>query len=240
MAFYYNDPNFRNIVYALKAELEIYMSKFFKGDTSRLIYSSNAYALRARFEQLTETTTEQDSNNKFNFNLPFMNFKLMDATPDTSRNWQNTKMSTTGLWFPEIQRNLSIIPVKLIFDSTIFFDTFLDNTYFLTEILYEQLPESLISFDVDILGETAKMQGVISYNYSFQSRYNENEWLEKNKIHTQSLDFEVDTFLLRDNENPKLITVPKKYILNFKVKNCLGEVTDEEVYIKMEEEFEKQ
>ena len=236
MAFFYNDTNFRNVVYTVNDTILNYLAtKYLKGDTTRVVWSSNAYALRARYEQLTKQNYS-DSITTFNFNCPFINFRLSDITIDTNRNWKNYVMSSQGVYVEELKRNLKLLPVKLSYESTFFTDNNLDNIYIANEIIADSTPETIIPYDLQILSQTMPQQGIFSYNHSFASDYNEQEWLEKNKIYNQNLDFSIDVFLIKDRS--QIVSLSKTIFLNFRVQNNLGDITDEETDKIMEDTLE--
>lgn len=181
-----------------------YANMLFDGDQTRVIYASTEYALRKRAEDNP------------NLDLPFMNFRIDDIQNKTDRPWWNHGLHIHGLYVPELQRKLRMNPITITYDATVFYHKYKDTLVGHTELLWDDSNETNLKATIQIDGQDVHYPGMLGYNLNFQPSYNENDWLERNKISTISVNFEIETFLILDNVN---ITIPDTVLFNFLVEN---------------------
>lgn len=211
---YYDHSNFRDVYTAINIGIQAHLANaFLQGDITRVIYASTEFALRKR------------SQNNPNLDLPFCNFRISDITADTDRPWFNHELGAEGMFVPELARKIKIIPVSLTYDSTIFFHKYADTLFSFNMLHWDDTLETVIKAQVEIEGQQVSLPGVLGHSLTFNPTYNENDWLERNKINSISLNFQIDTFSIVDNVD---ITIPETVIFNFITQNELDQtaITD--------------
>jgi len=199
---YYDDPSFLNTIYAVDLTLITHFANmFFGGDQTRVIYSSNEYAFRKRSDQ-----------NKGNLELPFLNFKLKDIDLGHASRWHPGAYST-GVYIDALETKIRFAPMVLSYDVSFWSHTSFDNKYAFTNVTWDANNKTILAPYVTVDVEDVSYAAHLSYTgMSFEPQYNENDWLERNKIHSSSLDIEIETFNLIANTD---ITIPETLVFNF-------------------------
>lgn len=204
-SFYKNrhlDNNFINSIYSLDIAVELYFaSLFFNNDLTRIVYSSNEYCFRKRANQSDKSETPVWNN----VNLPFFNYYLTGTSDPTSRPWYSHYALINGIYIDELGFNIQINPVKFTYEATIWFSTDYDMKYALIPLYRDNNTESKIQFDVQVDNQTLSCLGINHYSITYNPAYKESDWLEKNKIRSISLDFNIDTFLLQGEHDVSLV-----------------------------------
>lgn len=186
---FYKNKNLLNTVYAVDIAIEQHHAGIlFDGDVSRIIYATNAYALRKR-----ANGQEWD-----NASLPFMNHKVVGMS-QVDRRWWNNHANLIGFYFPELERNVRITPVKLEYEATVFYHRDDELQYGFQEIWWDDSNETTFTPVIQINGTEVPFTGLLGYNLSYEPQYSEQDWLEQNKIHSMRLDFTVDTFFFKSD-----------------------------------------
>lgn len=195
--------DFQNVIYALDLKIiEHYASLVLEDDTSRIIIASNQYAFKERARL-----------NNSNLNLPFMNFWLTDVSPSTDRTLWNNIANIEGLFSNELGTKLRIIPAKLSYEASLWMNRFEDLVYAQTRIMDDDSNETILYPALEISGYNVPNPAFLGYNLNFRPNYNEQDWLEQNKIQSLGLDFEFDIVLIvSDSES---VYVTREIIFNF-------------------------
>ena len=184
---YYDLTNFRNTVYALNLKIEEhYSSLLLEGDATRIIYSDNSQALRKRAK-------DQD------WYLPFMNYKVNKIDGNTNRPWWNHYMNIAGVYIPELERKLRYTPIKVTYDSTLFLHRDDSLQYTIAKIIGDDSNETILSPIITIDDQEIQLQAILSYNFDYEPEFTESDWLDKNNIHSITLNFEFDYQIISDN-----------------------------------------
>ena len=221
MPGFYADQNFLNTKYSMDIAIEAHFTNLILQDEStRMVYASNDYALRRRAKG-------QDYNN---LNLPFMNYRIDDyafgATP-----WWNNRLFSRGLYLPELGQNIRMSPVSLNYEATFWAHRDEETLYAFSELRFDADSKTTLTANIDISGIEVPFPGQLSYtNLDFTPKYNEQDWLERNKIHTITLDFAVITWIMKTNLD---ITIPTKAILSFQATHGLEDTTSYEETINL-------
>jgi hypothetical protein len=194
--------NFLNIFYSANIALENYFTNWlFHGEKDRMIYASTEYAFRRRIELKSQDPTSVSLNT---LDFPFMNYRgTMLGTTD--RPWKNQNLFSTGIYIPELEQKVRINPVTFEYDATIFCHRDDELQYLSSELAWDNEQETQleknIDYSISIDGNDIILPGLIEYNLNHDTMYNENDWLQQNKVHTVEADFTLQTFLLK-LENP--------------------------------------
>jgi hypothetical protein len=191
---FYTDSNFLNVVYATDIALENYFSSLlFSGDLTRVVYSSNDYAFRKRSD-----------DKKGNLDLPFLNYKLNNFEPGERLRWNLTAYQT-GLYIPELTAKIQYAPITLSYQSSFWVHRWDDLIYAYDLLIAEFDNKTLIEPVVQIGSEQLKLSALVKFELEFNPTYTEQDWLDRNKISSISLDFTVDIFRLRTNFDITLV-----------------------------------
>lgn len=203
------DNNFINSFYALDFSIEKYFaSMLFNDDLTRIVYSSNEYSMRRRANQLDKSETPVWNN----ANLPYFNYYLTGVGIPTSRAWYSHVSLVNGLYIDELGYNVQINPVKLTYEATVWYSVDYDMRLALIPLMRDDATESKIQFDVQVDNQTLSCLGINHYNITYNPSYKEQDFLERNKIRSISLDFNIDTFLLQGEKDVSLV---KEIIFSF-------------------------
>ena len=201
-SFYYKD-NFENdwdsqpCAYALDLEIENYFSNLLRFPLDRIIYASNDFTFK-----------ERTKKNDGQLNLPYMNYYRIGYS-DVDRKWWNNYANAFGLmdiggktYYKDTKCLIRLVPIKIEYESTIFFSQQKDCEYAYSRILLENSNETLIYPKLNIKGETEEDDVILkniaiqNMDLEFNPTYNESDWLVNNKIWTISMDLSYDTFLV--------------------------------------------
>ena len=214
---YYNKAAFNNVYLSSIIALNDYLvSVYFPDEPTRLIYASNDFAFRRR--QMLQNSDEEDSS-KFqvnSLNMPFMSFSVSSGgiSADTERMLKNNQLEKTGIMDWTIKKKIRLSPVKIDFEATYFSTEEIDIQYVMSLLQWDGASETLIKPEIEIDGHTFCNYGsldITSINY--RPTYNENDWLEKNKIRTISMSFALDTYLILIDDSS--FWIPKTVLLSF-------------------------
>ena len=161
-----------------------------------MVYSSSGYAFRRRLE-LQDTTNSQISRN--NLNLPFMNFSINSngVKNGGERQWWNHTLNHAGVFVPEIQKKLRLNPIEIQYDSTLFVGEEIDSMFAFSEILWDDSNETILRPKLEIDGLEFANIAVLGYNVSYNTTYNESDWLEKNRIRALDINMNLQTFMVQ-------------------------------------------
>ena len=206
---YYQDASFVNVLYIIDLSLISHFSNMlFGGDQTRVIYSSNDYAFRNRSE-----------NNDSNLNMPFMNFRLKSHEVGERIRW-NLPANSQGVYIDQLEAKVKFSPIKLNYEASIWFHRDFDIKYAFNEIVWDSDNKTLLKPHATINSATDPVVPVdvefpahLGYDGpSLDPQYNEKDWLEKNNIHSATIDFEIQSFALKVNTD---ITIPTDLLFNF-------------------------
>lgn len=195
--FYSHDKgveNYRNIVYYLDLALEKYLGKLYlKNQLDRLIWSDSDWALRKR-----AGNTDTDNT----LNLPFINYKMTDASNDTDRTLFNHSMFSQGIYIPEAEAHVKIVPVQFEYDITFWCNRDEELVYALHTSLFESGNETVIYPEILLdNGKIIKSPAFVTYGISYNDIYSQEDFIVNNKIRTLSIPFTIDTYLIKDAGN---------------------------------------
>ena len=222
MPSFFDGKNFLNITYAIDIGIiNHYAALLFENDVTRIIYSSNAYAFRKRSKE-----------NSGNLTLPFINFKLIKYEPARKIQW-HARARTTGEYISDVSQYISYIPVRLEYEATFWCNRDDELRYAYNKFLFESdIKTEIEDISVEVKDEESEENVEIALfarlsftNLSFEPTYTEKDWLDRNKIHSCSFSFALDTFNLNTNSN---ICIPTQAILEFAIDNGHDDYSYEE------------
>lgn len=199
---YYTDSNFLNTFYSTDlAIIDHFASMLFGDDQTRVEYASNTYALRHR----------SNKNNGL-LNLPFLNFKIIDGDAGDRELW-NAEMYTKGVYIPSLAQKVICAPITYTYEATFWCHTDFDMRYAYNQFHFDSDNQTDLTATVEINSTEIPIHiGFIYSNIELDPEYNEQDWLERNKVHSISLSFEAHTFALQSNTS---IYIPERVLFNF-------------------------
>ena len=203
----------RTLYIALKEYLG---NTFFRGDQKRVLYSSNAYALRKRYSEGTNQVLD----------LPFMNFRLTSVSNDTLRPWKNSTVRTLGIYIDEIKQKIVMVPVTFSYEGSLWYHTDKDNIYAAGLLLRANRDETIIRPLIIVNTVEIPYYALVSFNINFEPQYTEVDWLTQNKIHSIGITIDVQTFLFDDNTD---VSIPESVLLEFSHNNDLNMDNPDEI-----------
>ena len=199
---YYADKNFINTTYACDIAVENHLANMlFNDDLTRIIYASNAYAFRERSDDNTGV-----------LEMPFLNYKLSNYEHGP-RIWWNIASYTQGVYISELEAKIQYSPVTLHYECSVWCNRDDELNYIASEINFDADNKTSITPVVSIESNDLNLNALLSYtNNTYDPEYNEVDFLTKNKIHSMSINFTLDTFSLKYNND---ITIPTTAVLEF-------------------------
>jgi len=205
---------------------------FTEDETTRVFIASNAYALRDRSDSV--------AGSQSNLDYPFMNFKRTAWENDFQR--RSRRGYYNGVYIDEVGTKIKYNPVIFSFEGTIWTNTESDMVEFQRRISWDS--NNTTEFDVllTIKNTQIPLTVYLNYNnYDFDPQYNEQDWLNQDKIHTIGLTFTVTTFDIEVNEpssvekdkNPRLysgdsFSETEEVIYEYSVKTLNGTISGKE------------
>ena len=210
---FYKNQNFLNMVYAVDIAIENHLKGLlFLDQSDRIVYASNAYALRKRSDQ-----------NNGELNLPFLNYWLRNEEPGP-RPWWNSSSYTKGVYISELAAKVRYAPITLTYEVSYWCHRDDELKYAISEINFDSDNKTLLTPTVEIDSIDFPFTAALSYSGNqYEPTYNENDWLERNNIHTASLDLTLDTMSLKTNY---AITIPTEVILKMYAFAQDGDLSD--------------
>jgi len=206
--FFNHDNNFINTIYAANIAIENHFANYLlNSELDRVVYASNSYALRKRSNK-----TPWDVSF-----LPFMNYEFSDLEDGTDRPIWNSSAKIRGSFLKELGKSVRFTPITINYEASVWYNQPLDNLFALTEVIWDNTNETILDFFVNMTttdGDIVpvKLFAILGYNFSYNPQYNQSDWLTENKINTIGLNFEIQTYLLKDDVS---VSIPEEVVFNF-------------------------
>ncbi len=223
--FYYDHTTDSSTQLALDISIINYLSKvLYNNDITRTLYASNAFCFRERLDQQRKTANRAGAGPALNtLDFPFTNFWQLNEGAPTERGWRNALMVKQGFWVDELQTNLQIAPVDYSYQSTAFFkhERDLDKAY---DLLSWETQYPITFTDLSLTWRSADntqdltfpLPSVVTFDLQYNPTYNEQEWLEKERVLSMTLDFRVQTFRMKAMDpNSGNFWVPTQVLFDF-------------------------
>ncbi len=227
---YYSDTSFRSNQLALDIALKNYFStNLFKSDSTRVIYASNAYCYRERADRLRKNAGEPGRAVPNGLDFPFANLWQTQEPGESSHLWKEATALRQGLWIDELATKVMMAPVTHSYQATAHYSTMSDLDYAYSVMSWAsefpiELPLALTwqkagdpttPVDVDLFA-------LLKFSIEFNPEFNEQEWLNKEKIVTMTMDFTVETMRLKlADPDAGAFWVPDTVIFDYASKNSL-------------------
>ena len=226
---YYDFGLYRNTRYAINMAVETYLANvLFGGDGTRIVYSSTQYAFRERSSSLTP--------NLNNLEFPFLNYRMdkvdkVDPAQTARSQWKHVTNSS-GAYFPELSRKLRFTPMEIAYDSTIFYHRDDELQYGFDELIWEDSNDTTLYPVIEIDGEEIVFPAYFEYHLDYNPEYNETTALDSNRISSATLNFRVESLIIKDNFAGGNYCIPEKIVFDFLVMHGFDpdEIQSQETY----------
>jgi hypothetical protein len=189
MPSFYNNVRantYKNLTYALNIVLEEFLSrKYLERKLDRVIYSSTDFALVKR-------SSKEQWNNA---NLPFINYRVSNKENNGERNWATFEGASQGVFIDELKSKINFVPISISYDCTYWTNRFEDYNYISDLLLEDNALETKVPFELQYNDTLVRFPGIMSLNLDTSPQYSETDWLEKNNMHSISINPTVQTFL---------------------------------------------
>jgi len=212
MPSFYENKGFLNTVYAVDIAIENHLSGLlFDGNITRIEYSSLGYAFRKRLSSTINSS----------LNLPFLSYRIDDFKFGLP-SWWNARAQTKGVFIDELQKKIRLSPVTLQYEASFWCNRNDENQYAFTELRFDADNKTtlfpIISInDIDDNPLDIPFAGQLGYtNLKYDPKFKENDWIEQNRIHSIRLDFELLTFVMKENSD---VSIPLEVLMEFSSKH---------------------
>jgi hypothetical protein len=209
----YDMETFLNVFYAFHIYLETYFAnRLLGGDLSRVVWASNAYALRKRAPTDKDGDTIDDVSN---LRLPFINYKLTNMDFEEGSVWWNNYANVAGIYLPDMGKKYRVFPCTMTYEMT-YWCSRNDELYYASAFMtLDQSNETIVRYFIEDDGKQIELSANFSFELSdMDGEYDQNDWLEKNKIHNLALNPAVRTYMLFADSKDKF-NITEEAILNF-------------------------
>lgn len=234
-----------DVILSTTLELMNYFDNlFFLGDSSRVVYATNAYAFRARSQSLRGQENSDLQPNDLSF--PFMNFSVRQGGVSLADSvlYSNYQLKSSGVYIEELNKKAKLYPIVINFEGT-YFTTQMVDAHIVTSRAFEQgALETVLKPSIWYKGQEISNIAKVKFDdIVLDDQYNEADWLEKNRIHTVGFSLSVYTYLVDfypgiftgedkppfgsgdpdKDEDPSIsgFNIPKKILLYYAMRNNL-------------------
>jgi hypothetical protein len=196
----------------------------FKGDLSRVIFASEQFAFRRRYE-LVDTSKSYSTITPTNLNFPFAQYWPAGGWDIDDRD-RPANLTKFGFSTNRLDGNVRAIPVKSMFSITAFFNRDDDARIGHELMLYEKHPvRRLLYSEVVYEGKILSLPTNITVeSIQFNPSFTENDWLKNNRIIPLIISIAVRSYIVGYPHQPnslepgmtgEIAQLTEKSILNF-------------------------
>ena len=202
------------VAYALDLKIDEWVQNVLQFPSDRIIYASNDFTFRERTRNKKDNPISVGS-----LDLPYLSY-YRTGYSECDREWWNNYANLFGVLDIANERyeskvgKIRLTPVKVEYEATAFFSQEKDCEYALTEILHDASNETIL-FPELYVDENYTLKNIAIFNndIEFNPEFNENDWLEQNKIFTISMNWSFDTFLIIGCDNN--VSIAEEVIMEF-------------------------
>lgn len=220
-SFYYKDDFDSDwsaeqvVAYSLDLAIDEWVKETFEFPSDRIIYASNDFTFRERTRNRKDSPITVGS-----LNLPYLSY-YRTGYSECERAWWNNYANLFGVfdvanenYERQIGSKLNLHPIRIEYEAVAFFSQSKDCEYALSKVEYADSNETILFPMLKTSsGNDLKNIAIMSMDVEFNPEYNENDWLEQNKIFTISMNWYFDTFMLIGKDSN--FSIAKEVILDF-------------------------
>lgn len=200
---YYIYRSYVSTYYYVYMRLEEWLKEIiFRNDDSRTFLASDEYAFRRRFE-LTDTSKSYNDVEASSLQFPFANYWPLNTgwQPDTRIVANPAALVYAGVY--EGDTKIRAASVALPISITFYYDREDDARMAYEKLLFYTYNEHYYDINVPYAGNTLGIPFILRVNnLRFNPTFNETDWLNKNRIFTISVEFDIRTYILYPPEQP--------------------------------------
>lgn len=200
---YYIYRSYVSTYYYVYMRLEEWLKEIiFRNDESRTFLASDEYAFRRRFE-LTDTSKSYNDVEASSLQFPFANYWPLNTgwQPDTRIVANPAALVYAGIY--EGDTKIRAASVALPISITFYYDREDDARMAYEKLLFYTYNEHYYDINVPYVGNTLGIPFILRVNnLRFNPTFNETDWLNKNRIFTISVEFDIRTYVLYPPEQP--------------------------------------
>ena len=200
---YYIYRSYVSTYYYVYMRLEEWLKEIiFRNDESRTFLASDEYAFRRRFE-LTDTSKSYNDVEASSLQFPFANYWPLNTgwQPDTRVVANPAALVYAGVY--EGDTKIRAASVTLPISITFYYDREDDARMAYEKLLFYTYNEHYYDINVPYAGNTLGIPFILRVNnLRFNPTFNETDWLNKNRIFTISVEFNIRTYVLYPPEQP--------------------------------------
>jgi len=187
---------------------------------SRIEYASNEYTFRQR-----------TANNNGVLNLPYINYhvKAGGITYNNDFNWRNFSAYNTGIFVDELGKNIQLMPISVDYECT-FWCTRDDEAKYINSKVIHNLGTTRTPLPFSVMVKTTEIplfNRLVFDMSEIDGQYTERDWLERNKIHSVTMDFHVMGFALQTTADADDPVLPTSIIYEFTTAHEIDEAYTE-------------
>lgn len=202
---YFDHKTYSNVYYAAQIVVERFMSHILtRGDLSRVVWASDAYAFRKRHELVSQEVKGpfNGSYDASKLDFPFVNYYYDLGTfwePDDRPAAQQTSQIKKGLISAGLPDYMRTLPVKTTFTATAMYQRDDDARLAHEILMWEYLPKGPIVFYTTIQWRQTPIAVPVVITLDqpqFNPQFNETDWLKTHRIYPIKFSFTVRTYTL--------------------------------------------
>jgi hypothetical protein len=261
---YFNHSTYSNVYYTAQMVVERFLANIlFKNDLTRVVWASDAYAYRKRFELVAQSDKAmfEGSFRADQLDFPFLNYFYSGGnfwTPDDRVATQQAFQMKRGMMAAGLPDYLRILPVKTELTATAHFQRDDDARLAYEMLMWEMMPKGSILLSVTINWRDVPILlpvFITVEDLQFNPQFNETDWLKSQRIHplkfkmslrTYTLDYPIQEALTGTRRAPFLtgraedytskgVYLTEEVVLNFLADKGFGELPDEEAFEEIAE-----
>lgn len=217
---YVNPNSFFCVPYAFDIYIETFFSHlFYQDDMTRIVYAPDSMMFR-----------ERDRKNEGSLNMPYFTYYLNSIDSGTSNRMMFSQQANIqgidlGLT-EETGVKIRTVPTTLKYNINFIMNQPKDKLYVTSLIQQIESNETEFFADLVIEGSTkvVRLPGFVYFDIDTSPNFEEQEWLDKNKIIIVSANMDIETNLLFSETHGFAIT--EETIFNFLVSKDLADIDD--------------
>lgn len=199
---FYDHTSYPNIYYAAQIPLEYFLADvLMRHDLTRIVYSSNEYAFRRRFELSAGTGGELTPAS---LNLPFVNYWYNDFwQPDDRLYVTHTYSAMHGIWLEGYEGYLKILPVKATMVGAVYYSRDDDARFGFEALMREFRPKGPIQLATTVTWRNKEISIPVYVTLEqpkFNVKYKETDWLKAQRILPIEFSFTVRTYIIQPSK----------------------------------------
>lgn len=206
-SFFDHSP-YSNVYYAAQIPIEYFLADvLLRHDVSRVVWASDAYAFRRRFELADQQGGEFDNIAPSNLNFPFINYWYAEGfwKPDDRPYVGNPQQILRGLWWEGLPSFMRSMAVKSTFSAIAYYSRDDDARLAYELLMWEYMPKGPIQLATTVQWKNQDIQVpafLTLESIDFNPQFTEVDWLKTNRVVPIKFTFSMRTYILSYPKQP--------------------------------------